>query len=106
MILESMTFVILLAIQLVILIVFFVMAWNISRMRKIFERSNFKLLLDEAQRLEFQGKNNKAIETYMDCIYRTLKNEDVGIRKERIGRAVKEIEKLGGTIPKKFYSYR
>ena len=77
------------------------MAWNIGQIRKYFIQTNPKLLLKEAEKLEFKGKNNEAIDKYLDFIFEMKKdsaNEDE--QKAEIQKAVIKIENLGGSVPK------
>jgi len=103
---ENTAFVINFIVQLLLLIVFLKMAWNIAKVRKFLMRDSHSLLLDEARRLEFKEKYEDAIDVYLDYIYAIKISDMVNeTKEEKLSIGVKAIKKLGGKIPEGLEKY-
>ena len=103
---ESSGFVIFAIIQIILLIVFLRMAWNISQIKKYFVKDSPDHLLEDARKMEFKGKKDQAIDLYLDYIYQAQNAQmDSSTRTLRIREGVKAIYKLGGEVPDDLKSY-
>lgn len=90
-------------VQLLMLIVFLRMAWNIGKIKKHIVRDSSGVLWQDAKKLEFIGKKQEALESYLEYLY--LINNDLDMDgaecDRKITKATSNIERLGGTIPGK-----
>lgn len=105
---DDTTFALTFLLQLILLIVFLRMAWNIGKIRKHFVRDNYEALLQQANKFEFKGKKDEAIDVYMDCIYlaKESKSEmNADEMKNRIIKSLQAIQNLGGKIPDGYEDY-
>lgn len=97
---DNTAFVVNLVISLILLVVFLRLAWNVGKIKNYLLKENPDLILKDAERLEFLGKNSEAIDAYLNYIY-YLKNQDIDAEEKRSGiaKAIKCIEMLDGTVP-------
>lgn len=103
---ENTAFVINLVIQLILLIVFFVMAWNISQIRKSVAKSNRAYLLKEAERFEFKGMQKEAVDLYKDYLYWVLHSTyTIEYKKTEMKLIAEKIKFLGGELPEQLKKY-
>lgn len=97
---SSAGFIIYAIVQIVFWIVFFVLAYNVGKIKKTITGNNIEFILDKAKRCDFAGNKQKAIELYLEYIY-VVNNKEWAIEhKENLINKVKErVVKLGGSIP-------
>lgn len=92
-------------ISFIMMIVFFVMASNISKIKKTLGNYNsIDDLIKEAERQVFYGNIEKATDFYHKAAYRMIK-DDVFERKRKVLDVASEISKVGGVISKEFLKY-
>lgn len=97
---DNTAFVLNFILQIILLIVFLRLAWNVGKLRKRFVNPSPEDLFKMAELKTFQGKIKEAVNLYLEYIYK-VKNEDIPSteKKYEIERAVKAINKLGEKIP-------
>ncbi len=107
---DDLGFVINLIVQLLLLIVFLRMAWNVGLIRKRLVRNNLSQLEKDAELLEFKNKKEEAADLYLDYIFIILKTKgEAWSEREKeadITKKIEKIESLGGYIPKSIEKYK
>ncbi|HKJ43005.1 MAG TPA: hypothetical protein VKA27_13005, partial [Sunxiuqinia sp.] len=66
---QNTAFVINFIIQIILLIVFLCLAWNVSKIRKTLSKDDDSIMISDARRMVFKGDQSKAIDIYYDLLY-------------------------------------
>jgi hypothetical protein len=104
---DNTEFIIQFVLELIILIVFLRMAWNVGVIRKNLTRKNSNYYFEESLKLEFIGKNNKAKDALMKRIY-LIENEDYEYSEKIkiINNSINKIKELGFELPDTLKKYQ
>jgi hypothetical protein len=100
---EDTAFVVNFIFSLILLIIFLRMAWNIGQIRQHLTSNPAILLKQKAEKHEFKGENEKAIDTYFDLIFSEINRTDKTIAdiEREVENIQQKIKALGGVIPEK-----
>jgi len=97
---SSPVFIIAVIIQVVYWVVFFVMAWNVGKIKNILKNEDFKFMLEKAKRYDYTGNKQKAIELYLEFIYSVENKEwDEDYKKNILDKVKARVKALGGEVP-------
>lgn len=98
---NSTAFVVNFIIQIILLIIFLRLAWNVGKIRKHLTGSSSRSLQKVAERAVFKGKPNEAIDAYFDQLFLVIgqTDETIGAMKSQALPIIKRIKELGGEFP-------
>ncbi|MGM0408310.1 MAG: hypothetical protein ACQERU_10005 [Bacteroidota bacterium] len=98
---DNTVFIVNFILSLILLIIFLRMAWNISQIRQHLTTSSATHLRQKAEKHEFKGEKEKAIDVYLDLLYTeaTSTSKTIDEIKSSIESIQKKIVYLGGEIP-------
>ena len=89
-----------LIVQVIVLIVFFYLAWNVSQIKKQNSKTSVKNLHNEARRLYFRGDKEDSYKAMYDILYYYMYQYEYDNREKatKMNLYVEELEKMGGNI--------